>query len=65
MFAEQAMQFAPQLYSAALRMTRNQADAEDLLQETYLRAYRGYDRFTEGFDTMDLREAKALLDDLS
>jgi RNA polymerase sigma-70 factor, ECF subfamily len=48
MFAEQAMQFAPQLYSAALRMTRNQADAEDLLQETYLRAYRGYDRFTEG-----------------
>jgi len=27
-FAEQAMQYAPQLYSAALRMTRNQADAE-------------------------------------
>jgi RNA polymerase sigma-70 factor (ECF subfamily) len=47
-FAEQAMPFAPQLYSAALRMTRNQPDAEDLLQETYLRAYRGFDRFTEG-----------------
>ena len=47
-FAEQAMQFAPQLYSAALRMTRNQADAEDLLQETYLRGYRGFERFTEG-----------------
>jgi RNA polymerase sigma-70 factor (ECF subfamily) len=47
-FAEQAMQFAPQLYSAALRMTRNQADAEDLLQETYLRAYRGFDGFSEG-----------------
>jgi RNA polymerase sigma-70 factor (ECF subfamily) len=30
-FAEQAMEFAPQLYSAALRMTRNQADAEDLV----------------------------------
>jgi RNA polymerase sigma-70 factor, ECF subfamily len=47
-FAEQAMQFAPQLYSAALRMTRNQPDAEDLLQETYLRAYRGFEGFTEG-----------------
>jgi RNA polymerase sigma-70 factor (ECF subfamily) len=47
-FAEQAMQFAPQLYSAALRMTRNQPDAEDLLQETYLRAYRGFGGFTEG-----------------
>jgi RNA polymerase sigma-70 factor, ECF subfamily len=47
-FAEQAMQYAPQLYSAALRMTRNQADAEDLLQETYLRGYRGFEGFTEG-----------------
>jgi RNA polymerase sigma-70 factor, ECF subfamily len=47
-FAEQALPFAPQLYSAALRMTRNQPDAEDLLQETYLRAYRGFEGFTEG-----------------
>ncbi|MCE9621777.1 MAG: sigma-70 family RNA polymerase sigma factor [Actinomycetia bacterium] len=47
-FAEQAMQFAPQLYSSALRMTRNKSDAEDLVQETYLRAYRGYGNFTEG-----------------
>jgi RNA polymerase sigma-70 factor (ECF subfamily) len=47
-FADQAMQYAPQLYSAALRMTRNQADAEDLVQETYLRAYRGFEGFTEG-----------------
>ena len=36
------------LYSAALRMTRNAADAEDLVQETYLRGYRAYDRFEEG-----------------
>ena len=36
------------LYSAALRMTRNAADAEDLVQETYLRAYRGYERFEAG-----------------
>ena len=47
-FAEQAMQYAPQLYSAALRMTRNQADAEDLVQETYLRGFRGFHTFQEG-----------------
>ena len=47
-FADQAMQYAPQLYSAALRMTRNQADAEDLVQETYLRAYRGFGGFEQG-----------------
>ncbi|MFV0306779.1 MAG: sigma-70 family RNA polymerase sigma factor [Desertimonas sp.] len=47
-FAAEAMEFAPQLYAAALRMTRNQADAEDLVQETYLRAYRGFEGFSEG-----------------
>jgi RNA polymerase sigma-70 factor (ECF subfamily) len=47
-FADQAMEFAPQLYSAALRMTRNQADAEDLVQETYLRGYRSFHTFQEG-----------------
>jgi len=47
-FARDAMEFAPQLYSAALRMTRNEADAADLVQETYLRAYRGYGNFSEG-----------------
>lgn len=47
-FADQAMEYMPQLYSAALRMTRNAADAEDLVQETYLKAYRGFDRFEEG-----------------
>lgn len=47
-FAEQAMQFAPQLYTAALRLTRNQADAEDLVQETFLKAYRGFGGFEEG-----------------
>lgn len=36
------------LYSAAMRMTRNPADAEDLVQETYLKAYRGFGGFTEG-----------------
>ena len=47
-FAEQAMEHMPSLYSAALRMTRNPADAEDLVQETYLRAYRGFGGFSEG-----------------
>ena len=47
-FAESAMEYMPSLYSAALRMTRNPADAEDLVQETYLKAYRGYGGFQEG-----------------
>jgi len=36
------------MYSSALRMTRNPADAEDLVQETFLRAYRGFAGFQEG-----------------
>jgi RNA polymerase sigma-70 factor, ECF subfamily len=36
------------LYGGALRMTRNPADAEDLVQETMLRAYRSFDRFEAG-----------------
>ncbi len=47
-FERDAMEFAPQLYSAALRMTRNPADAEDVVQETYLKAYRAYHTFEEG-----------------
>lgn len=47
-FAEQAMEYMPALYSAALRMTRNASDAEDLVQETYLKAYRGFGGFKEG-----------------
>src|SRR5947207_14357136 len=38
----------PALYSAALRMTHNPSDAEDLVQETYLRAYRGFGSFEAG-----------------
>jgi RNA polymerase sigma-70 factor (ECF subfamily) len=47
-FADQAMVYMDQLYSAARRMTRNTADAEDLVQETYLRAYRGFGNFQQG-----------------
>jgi len=47
-FADQAMPYMSALYGAALRMTRNPTDAEDLVQETYLRAYRGFGGFREG-----------------
>src|SRR5437763_2207372 len=47
-FAEQAMPYMSALYAAAMRMTRNPSDAEDLVQETYLRAYRGFGGFKEG-----------------
>ncbi|MDG1267596.1 MAG: sigma-70 family RNA polymerase sigma factor [Ilumatobacter sp.] len=47
-FADQAMEFAPQLYAAAMRMTRNRADAEDLVQETYLKGFRSFHTFNEG-----------------
>src|ERR1700752_932304 len=47
-FAEQAMQYMSSLYSAALRMTRTPSDAEDLVQETYLKAYRAFGTFKEG-----------------
>jgi RNA polymerase sigma-70 factor (ECF subfamily) len=48
LFTETAMQFAPSLYTTALRMTRNSADAQDLVQETYLKAYRSFATFDEG-----------------
>jgi len=47
-FSEQAMEHMPSLYTAALRMTRNAADAEDLVQETYLKAYRAWHSFKQG-----------------
>ncbi len=47
-FADQAMEFMPALYGAAMRMTRNPSDAEDLVQETYLKAYRGFGGFQQG-----------------
>jgi len=47
-FTEQAMEYMPALYTAALRMTRNPADAEDLVQETFLKAYRAFGSFEEG-----------------
>ena len=42
------MPFMNQLFATAMRMTRNRADAEDLVQETFLKGYRAYERFEEG-----------------
>ena len=47
-FESDALQYSRQLYSAAMRMSRNPSDAEDLVQETYLKAYRAYHTFEEG-----------------
>jgi RNA polymerase sigma-70 factor (ECF subfamily) len=47
-FSDQAMEYMGSLYTAALRMTRNPADAEDLVQETYLKAYRAFASFELG-----------------
>jgi len=47
-FSVDAMQYAPQLFSTALRMTRNRADAEDLMQETFTKAWRAFDSYQQG-----------------
>jgi RNA polymerase sigma-70 factor (ECF subfamily) len=47
-FERDAVPLLSGMYSSALRMTRNPADAEDLVQETFLRAYRGFAGFREG-----------------
>ena len=47
-FEQSAMPFLDQLYSAALRMTRNPADAEDLVQETFAKAFAAFHQFEEG-----------------
>lgn len=47
-FNEEAMPLLDQLYGGALRMTRNPQDAEDLVQETYLKAYKSFGSFTPG-----------------
>jgi len=47
-FEGEALQYLDQLYAAALRMTRNPADAEDVVQETYAKAYASFHQFTPG-----------------
>ena len=47
-FERDVLPLLPSLYGAAMRMTRNPTDAEDLIQDTYLRAFRGFAGFQEG-----------------
>ncbi len=47
-FERDALPFLDQLYNAALRMTRNPADADDLVQETFAKAYSSFHQFSEG-----------------
>jgi RNA polymerase sigma-70 factor (ECF subfamily) len=47
-FERDALPFLDQLYAAALRMTRNPADAEDLVQETFVKAFAAFHQFQEG-----------------
>ncbi|WP_343078111.1 sigma-70 family RNA polymerase sigma factor [Kineococcus aurantiacus] len=47
-FERDALPFLDQLYSAALRMTRNPADAEDLVQDAFAKAYGAFHQFTPG-----------------
>src|SRR3954466_5930485 len=52
-FETQALASRDSLYRAALRLTRVPADAEDLVQETYLKAFRSADRFQPGTNLRD------------
>ncbi|HSV64539.1 MAG TPA: sigma-70 family RNA polymerase sigma factor [Mycobacteriales bacterium] len=47
-FERDALPFLDQLYAAAMRMTRNPADAEDLVQETFVKAFANFHQFAEG-----------------
>ena len=47
-FETEVLPYLDQLYSAALRMTRNPADAEDLVQETFAKAYASFHQFQQG-----------------
>jgi RNA polymerase sigma-70 factor, ECF subfamily len=47
-FTSEALPYLDQLYAGALRMTRNPADAEDVVQETFAKAYASFHQFTPG-----------------
>ncbi|HEV7193534.1 MAG TPA: sigma-70 family RNA polymerase sigma factor [Jatrophihabitantaceae bacterium] len=47
-FERDALPYLDQLYAAAMRMTRNPSDAEDLVQETFVKAFAAFHQFTEG-----------------
>lgn len=47
-FANEALPFLDQLYGAAMKMTRNPQDAQDLVQETFMKAFSAFEKFEEG-----------------
>jgi len=48
LFEEQAMPYIDQLYAAAMRMTRNPSDAQDLVQETFVKSFAAFKQFEQG-----------------
>lgn len=48
LFEEQALQYMPQLYGVAMQKTKNPADAEDLVQETMVKAFKAFNQFEQG-----------------
>jgi RNA polymerase sigma-70 factor (ECF subfamily) len=48
LFEEQALQYMPQLYGVAMQKTKNPTDAEDLVQETMVKAFKAFDQFEQG-----------------
>lgn len=48
LFEEQALPFLDQLYAAAMRMTRNPSDAQDLVQETFVKAFAAFAQYEQG-----------------
>lgn len=48
LFEEQAIPLMPQLYGAAMNLTKNPTNAEDLLQETMVKAFKAFDQFEQG-----------------
>jgi RNA polymerase sigma-70 factor, ECF subfamily len=50
-FQEEALRWLPDVTRYALSLTRNEADADDLIQETFLRAYRSWDQYTPGTES--------------
>jgi RNA polymerase sigma-70 factor (ECF subfamily) len=54
-FERDALQYMNQLYAAAMRYTKNPEDAQDLVQDTYIKAYNSFHQFEPGTNLKDQR----------